>query len=534
MGGGLVNLASLLHPAWAHRRMFREIFPLEFLSVSRLVTLLVGFVLVVTSLNIVKRKHRAYQMALFFAGLGIGLHLIRGRDLEQIAYSLLLIVFLITGRRDFTVRSGAPRLRPTLSRFGIGVAVALAYGVAGFWFLDVRDFGVNFVLRDAIRHTVRVMLLQQDLGIVPRTVHARWFLDSLDLMTLTVVAYSASLLFRPAAYRMFILPHDRRTALAIVERHGRSSLDYFKPWTDKSLFLSRSRESFLAYRVGRGYALVLGDPVGPGHEIEPLAEEFIHWCHENDWGVAFHQVPPDCLSIYARLGLRKLKIGEEAVVDLASFSLDGRSMKRLRNSMHKLAGEGIRAVRFDPPLPDDVLLRAREVSADWLTLPGRRERRFTLGWFDPGYLRATPLVAAIDATGQMQAFANVIPSYAPGEATIDLMRHRADAPAGCMDFLFIELFRQCRERGFSRFSLGMAPLGGFREHEPASPEERAVHFFIGQLRSRFSFEGMRQFKGKYATSWEPRYLAYRNVLGLPRIALALTEVSEIRRREDGD
>lgn len=530
LGGGLVNLASLLHPAWSHRRLFRKIFPLEVLNVSRLVTLIVGFALVVTSINILRRKRRAYQAAVAFAAIGIVLHLIRGRDLEQIAYSLLLIVFLVACRRGFTVRSGAPRLRPALLRLAIAIAVAVGYGVAGFWLLDLRDFNVNFVLRDALRHTVGVMLLKQDLGIVPRTNHARWFLESLDLMTLTVVAYSASLFFRPVAYRLFVLPNTRRTAVAILSRHGRSSLDYFKPWADKSIFLSRSQESFLAYRVGRDHALVLGDPVGPENEIEPLADEFLNWCRQNDWGVAFHQVTPDLLPVYHRLGLKKLKIGEEAIVDLAQFSLAGKPMKRLRNSMHKLVGEGFHTVRHDPPVPEDVLLQAREVSADWLTLPGRRERRFTLGWFDVQYLRGTALIAAVNADGRMQAFANVVPSYVRGEATIDLMRHRTGSPAGIMDFLLVDVFRQCRQRGFERFTLGMAPLGGFQEHEDASREERAVHFFIGQLRAHFSFEGLRQFKAKYATSWEPRYLIYRNIMSLPRIALALGDVSEFRHR----
>lgn len=464
------------------------------------------------------------------AALAIVLHLVRGRDPEQIAYSMLLVVVLVSSRREFTVQSGAPRLRRALLRLGITTGLALAYGVAGFWLLDVRDFGVNFILRDAVRNTVSVLLLRQDLGVAPLTVHARWFLDSLDLMTLTVVAYAASQLFRPVAYRMFVLPNVRRVAQAIVERHGRSSLDYFKPWTDKSIFLSRSQAAFLAYRVGRGYAMVLGDPVGPEAEREALADEFIQWCHENDWGAAFHQVPRESLSMYRRLGLRSLRIGDEAVVDLDRFSLAGKSMKRLRNTVHKLTAEGARVVRFEPPIADHVLREAHEVSAEWLTLPGRRERRFTLGRFDPDYLRATPLVAVVDPGGHMLAFVNLIPSFVPGEATIDLMRHRPHAASGSMDLLFIELFRQCRERGFARFSLGMAPLGGFGEREPSTPEERGVRLFIGQVRSRFSFEGMRQFKGKYATHWEPRYLAYRTVLSLPRIALALNDVSEFGRR----
>jgi phosphatidylglycerol lysyltransferase len=168
-----------------------------------------------------------------------------------------------------------------------------------------------------------------------------------------------------------------------------------------------------------------------------------------------------------------------------------------------------------------------------LEIPGRRERRFTLGWFTTGYIRSTPLFAVVDGEGRMLAFANLIPSGRPGETTIDLMRHLPDAPAGVMDFLFVKLFQHAREQGFTRFSLGMAPLAGFQEHEEASMEERAVHFFLARLDFLFSFTGLKQYKAKYAQIWEPRYTVYRNPLDLPRLAIALGKVSEMDSRRSG-
>jgi phosphatidylglycerol lysyltransferase len=96
-----------------------------------------------------------------------------------------------------------------------------------------------------------------------------------------------------------------------------------------------------------------------------------------------------------------------------------------------------------------------------------------------------------------------------------------------MDYVFTKLFLVLKGDGWKAFNLGMAPLAGFQEHEHASPEERAVHYFVQRMSFLFSYQGLRHYKAKFATRWEPRYLIYRNVLSLPGVARALAEVSEI-------
>jgi phosphatidylglycerol lysyltransferase len=215
-------------------------------------------------------------------------------------------------------------------------------------------------------------------------------------------------------------------------------------------------------------------------------------------------------------------------VDLSAFALDGKQMKPLRNKVNSLERSGIRTVRFDAPVPDTILADAKEVSDDWLRIPGRRERRFSLGQFDRNYLKHTPLFVVFARDGRMLAFANIIPSFHPGDTTVDLMRHRTDSPNGTMDYMFIKLFLLSKEQGFRRFDMGMAPMAGFREKEEASKEERAVHYFLQRLNFLFSYQGLMHFKSKFATIWEPRYLIHRHALDLPRIALAIARVSEVR------
>jgi phosphatidylglycerol lysyltransferase len=532
-----MNIFSVIGPVIPERKelllellpveSLHQVFPISFLHLSRFFTLLIGFALIISSVNIYKRKKRAFQGVFLLSCLSALFHLTKGLDYEEAIFSLFLVVVLFLTRKSFTVKSSIPDLRWGVIRLGIAAIVALAYGVAGFWFLDPKEFGINFTIGDSIRRTLLFFSLVGDPQVVPRTRYALWFVDSLYLMTITAFLYSGFALFRPVIYRFRTLARERALATDIAFKYGCSSLDYFKLWPDKSYFFSTSLNCFLAYRVGGSFAVVLGDPVGPEEEIEATIRKFMELCKENDWGLAFHQTLPDFLPIYRRLGFRKLKIGDEAIVDLTRFSLQGKTMKEFRNKINQIEKSGIHIFQYESPIPDEVFLRVKEVSDEWLRIPGRRERGFTLGVFEPSYIRSTSLFTAIGKDGKILAFVNIIPSYRKGETTVDVMRRRADAPNGIMDYLFVKLFLYNQEKGFERFSLGMAPMSGFREREEASPEERAVHYFFQHLNFLFSFKGLRQYKAKFASFWEPRYAIYRNVFDLPKLVFALNRVSEL-------
>ncbi len=529
LGSGLLNLASVIGRGLPDRyHLVREIFPLEFVRFSRFLTLLIGFGLVISSINIYRRKKRAFQAVFLLACFSLVFHLTKGLDYGEAAFSAVLAGLLWLTRKSFTVRSSLPDWKSGVARLGLAYLVALGYGVGGFWFLDPREFGINFDIADSVHRTLHFLFLIGDPQITPHTRFAVWFLDSLYLVTATTILYSAFAIFRPAIYSFRTHPQEQARAAAIVNQYGRTSLDYFKTWPDKTFYFSPSEQCFLAYRVGSNFAVVLGDPVGPEAEIEETVRSFRTFCQENDWGVGFHQTLPDFLPVYLRLGFKKMKLGDDAIVDLTTFTLDRRQMKSIRNAVVKLEKSGVHALNVEPPLPRDLVAQLKEVSDEWLQIPGRRERQFTLGRFDPDYLRSLPVLVAKDKDEKIQAFLNLIPFPGKREGTADLMRRRADAPNGVMDYLFVKAFQYYKDRGFFRFSLGMAPMSGFQEKETASPQERAVHMFFQQMNFLFSYKGLRAYKAKFASHWEPRYVVYRNVLDLPRLALALGKVSELQ------
>lgn len=532
-GSGMVTLLTVMRPHFNPPESLRDIFSIEFLHVSRFFSLLIGFGLVISAVNLWKRKRRAFMAAAILSAVSIPIHLLQGLDYRGAIVSAILLVLLYVSRRSFIVRSELPDLPFALARLAVMASSAFVYGVIGFWILDRKHFGIEFNLAASVRSTLRFLWLIGDPAVVPRTHYARWFLDSLSFAAVGGSLYTIFSLYRPVLYRFRTHAQELVLASEIVRRHGRSSLDFFKYRPDKSIHFSPTRRSFLAYRVGGKHAIVLGDPVGPADEIEGIVRGFQSICEENDWSLAFHQATSDFLPLYARVGMHKLKIGDDAIVDLANFTLEGRAHREFRNTLTRMEKAGVRTRAIPPPVGDPDLARLKEVSDEWLRLPGRRERQFSLGFFDPEYLRGTPIFVAEEADGRLLGFANLIPSFAPGEATIDLMRRRTEAPNGLMDFLFVKLLLQLKDQGFTRFNLGMAPMSGFAEREEATREERAIHAFFQRLNFLFSYSGLRAYKAKFASSWEPRYLVYRNVFDLPRVAIAIERISErIGRRHE--
>ena len=532
LGSGILTLISVVAGA-SQPRMLTAFFPLEFSRLSRTLTIVIGYALIVSSLNIYKRKKRAWAVVLALSSFSTLSHLTREHNYQEALLSSALLLLLLFTRDMFSVKSRRPDLRSGMLCLLVSSVVAIGYGIAGFWLLDERHFDMNFRIGDAIAFTLRFLSLSGDPSLVPHTQYGHWFLDSLYVITLTAGIYSGFALFRPIVHRFRMVPRERAMARKIVQQYARTPLDLFKLWPDKSYFFSPSQRCVISYRVANNTAIALGDPVGPEVEIGTTVREFLEMCRENGWTVGFYQTLPDFLPIYRRLGMKKLKIGDDAMVDLLDFSLQGKSKRELRSKVRQLEAMGIHTREFQPPVPDDIIAQLKDVSDDWLRIPGRRERSFTLGQFDPDYMRSKPVLVVLDSQETVLAFINLI-SVDRSELTGDLMRRRSDAPNGIMDYLFIMLFRYSREQGYARVSLGMAPMTGFGEREQATAEERAIHGLFQQLDFLFSFRGLHHYKAKFATSWEPRYLVYRNVLELPRTAFALRRLSEIRDENEKD
>ena len=518
---GLVGILQVLLTRFPHHpRLYGVLLPFGVFHWSRTLTLSLGFMLIYLSLRLLQRRKVAWWIAISASSVALVTHLGQFRLWYTAFAPAVTLVVLLVYRRRFTVHAEPRSITQGLILLGLCVVVAISYGTLGFWFLDKRDFGISFSMTDSMVRTLRELSLIGNSDLRPATRHARWFIDSFHIFGIVIASFAAYSLFRPVAYRVVALPHERARAKQIVTKSGRSSYDYFKTWTDKSFFFSDTGKSFISYRVLMGVAVCLGDPVGVENEMEHITVTFLKFCTNNGWLVAF--LLPDLIPMYKQLGFSLLKIGEGAVVDLKHFCESTAKKKYFRYIRRKMESEGYSLTRYKPPQAQSLLDEVEDVSKEWLSMPGHREFGFLQGNFKREYLACTPLTILLDHAGQAIAFINEIPSYRPGEATIDMMRHRPGVHWGAMDYIFQELMQSLWQDGYQTFYLGLAGIAD-------KPGPTLVEKAIFQISTHFNWlihsKGIRQYKEKFEPQWEDRYLVYYgSPLTLAKIALAVIRV----------
>ena len=268
-------------------------------------------------------------------------------------------------------------------------------------------------------------------------------------------------------------------------------------------------------------AVALGDPIGPADDLRTMITCFREHCLRNDWRPAFYQTLPDHLELYKQFGFRAIKIGEEAIVDLTSFSLSGKAAGPLRTPLNKLRKLGHSVEFHQPPLRDSLIEELRPISQEWLQRMKGAEKKFSLGWFDPDYLRGTDVALVRTPDGRISAFANLLVGVRQDEVAIDLMRSRTELEPGTMDVLFTSLLQHYQQAGFRRFNLGLSALSGLGDSHQSPRLEKAMAALVDHLDRFYSFRGLHSYKAKFRPSWEPRYLIYPSLASLPDVVVAL-------------
>jgi len=292
---------------------------------------------------------------------------------------------------------------------------------------------------------------------------------------------------------------------------------------DLSFLFSESGKSFVPYAAFGSSLFALSGPVGPAVERRAMLAAFCDRAERDNLKPVVYAAPVKLLPDLLDLGFKVEKIGENAIVDLAQFSLAGKARESIRYANRKLTQrEGAHFEMHAPPHDAQLIERLRPVSDAWLAHQKTGEKRFSLGRFDHALLNRC-LVAEATIGGAAVAFGTVLATPNGTRAALDLMRYDpATAPPATMDFLLSEILLWAKEAGFDRFDLSMAPLSGLAEERFAPLFARLGRMIFEQGGRWYNFEGLRKFKEKYNPDWEPRYLAARGAFSLP---VALAEIA---------
>ncbi|WP_158604360.1 phosphatidylglycerol lysyltransferase domain-containing protein [Nocardioides mangrovicus] len=521
---GLISFLSALLPAIRGRLdLVLDVLPAVFPAAADTGTLALGILLMVLSRALRRGKHRAWVLAVVLTAATVALHLVKGLDVEEATISLLLLVLLIAGRRHFTARPDPRSPRKVLSVVVLGPIIATALGWA--WLaVDARGEEPGTTTWQRLQHAF--------LGLAGIRGPVQFVSDaSDDRASVALVVLGASILIPLAVVALQPAdgPHpldaeQQRAVREILARWGKvDSLSYFATRGDRSVLFSKSGKAAVSYRVMGTVSLAAGDPLGDPEAWPGAIEAWLEEAQSYGWVPAVLGASDQAATAYHRAGLDALELGDEAILDVEEFSLEGRSMRVVRQAVSRctradLAVECHRATDLD----EATWAELRRLADAWRDGPVERGFSMALDRFgDPGDDRSVVVVAR-DAAGRPQGLLNFAP-WGDDGLSLDLMRRERDSENGLIEHMVVALLARCPELGVRRISLNFAVFRSVfarGERLGAGPVQRLTHAVLLWASRFWQIESLYRANAKYHPEWVPRYLCFRTSGDLARVGVA--------------
>ncbi len=503
---GVALLASAAQPALPDRLdALLAAWPLAAVELSHFLASIIGVLLLFVASGLWRRREGAWAMTIGLLLAGAVFSLVKALDWEEASLLAAIAVAMLPLRAAFFRQSRIMGRGPSLA----WLAAVIAVLVAAVWLMMVSHGNAAFredvwwtIAGDAdISRSVRAMIGACVLGLL--------------VFALAAVSPSAREQARDRGG-----PEALARADAILKAGGGSRGDAWLMHSgDKSFVFAPSGRSFVMYRRWGGLWIAMGGPVGPADDRVEALMAFHAAADTGSASPVVYAATEELLLPLIDMGWSVRKIGETAVVQLPSFSMDGAARSRLRQVVSRLGKRDGWQVQVRAPGETDDWDALERVSSDWLARHTGREKAFSMGRFDRAFLARTPLAVMSRADTGPVAFASLMPSPDGTEVAVDLMRSSSAAPPSSMDFLLLEAIRWAKEAGFASFDIGMTPLAGLNAARYAAPMGRlgARVFALGD--GIYGFQGLRDYKAKFGPVWKPVFIAAPGHVSLP---LALT------------
>ena len=521
---GVISLVSATTlPLHERIRAIHDVFPLAVPQVATELVAVSGIACILLSRGIRRGQRLAWTISFVLLSAVAVLHLLKGVDIEEGLVTAAAAFYLFRNRAAFQTAGDAPsRVRGLLS----GVAGAAVAVVAGAIAIELRyqDSRHVPVLRALKVCAERLIGLQTDRLGVRAPGFDRFVSPGLTAVGVSLGVYTMWLLFRPVVLSHRPAEGDYSRARDIVRRYGADTLAYFALRDDKRWFFHR--DSVVAYAIFNGVCLVSPDPVGPPEEREAVWSAFHVFADEHAWPVAVMAAGDDWLPIYEEAGMRSLYVGDEAIVDCATFSVEGGEFKGLRQAVNRVARNGYRMEYYDPArVGPDLRASLRRVMAQ--NRRGEAERGFsmTLGRiFDPDD-RGLLLAVAYGPDNEPAAFCHYVPAPGINGYSLDMMR-RTDGPHpnGLIDFVIVSTIRELEHRGLRGLGLNFATMRAVLAGEMGDTVgQRLQRWLLKRLSDSMQIESLWRYNAKFGPAWKPRYAVYDGPEHMLPAALAVAQ-----------
>jgi lysyl-tRNA synthetase, class II len=505
-----------------------EIAPGLLTIVPRVADVIIGLLLLMLSHGLRRRKRRAWEGVMLLLALSVISHAVQaGREhIVPIAITLAVLVVLWLYRKEFYA-GGDPRTRWRAGWvFGglvvtdviIGlVYIAVTHGLAASYSFPQRLQSVIFGLAGVGGPVNFTSETRSDLF--------AFLMGGLGLFTVIVVGY---LFLRPARREGKLGNQDAERIRGLLDKYGeRDSLGYFTLRTDKSIIWSPTGKSCIGYRVQSGVMLASGDPIGDPEAWPGAINAFLDEAARHAWVPAVLGCSELGAETWCRedTGLAALELGDEAIVNVADFTLQGRSMRNVRQMVTRVSRHGyVAEIRRVGDIPRDEIDRMNRQADSWRGNPTERGFSMALGRVG-GVGDENCVIATATEDGVLRAILHFVPWGSDG-LSLDLMRRDRAAQPGLNDFLIVEAIKRAPELGVKRISLNFAMFRAALERGErigAGPVLRAWRSLLLVASHWFQIESLYKFNAKFCPEWVPRFVVYTGTRDIPRIGLAALE-----------
>jgi lysyl-tRNA synthetase class 2 len=527
---GLADIIEVVHPGLLYTSQmtrFHALVPGTLVNVTRTVSVIIGLLLLMLSHGLKRRKRRAWEAATLLLAGSVVVHVIPFREdrIVTALVSALLVAALLYFRAEFYA-VGDPRTRWRALWVFLGLVVAdVAIGLT--YILLARGLAHDYSLWQRVVHVAYGLVgVSGPVRFVPdrRSDLFALLTSALGLFTLVVTAY---LFFRPARPAGRLGQQDAERVRELLKKQGdRDSLGYFTLRSDKSIIWSPTGKACIGYRVVSGVMLAGGDPLGDPEAWPGAIHAFLDEAARHAWVPAVMGCGELAAEVWCREGeLTALELGDEAVVEVADFSLKGRPMRNVRQMVARVERSGYVAdVRRAGDVGCEQIAEFARQAGSWRGNPTERGFSMALGRLGaPGDENC--VIATAAENGVLRGILHFVPWGAEG-LSLDLMRRDRSAQPGVNDFLIVETIKAADSLGIKRISLNFAVFRSALERGERIGAGPVLRLWRGILlfASRwFQIESLYKFNAKFTPAWVPRFFVFPGASDAPRVALAALE-----------
>jgi lysyl-tRNA synthetase class 2 len=437
-----------------------------------------------------------------------------------------VIVLAWRVRPQFTARRVPGSLTAAIAVFLIGGAV-IYFGGA----VLVHRRGTAATYADGLEFVAHQML-----GEIGRVVEEHavvtaplWVRALIGIAGALVVIVSALILFRPKKDTRTLGASDEAKVRALLRDYGdRDSLGYFATRRDKSIVWDTddpaTAHAGVSYRAIGSVSLASGNPVGEPEHWEAAIERWRQQARANGWSLAVMGAGVEGAEAYAEAGLTAFEIGDEAIIDMQTFSLNGPGMKAVRQSVSRLQRRGYTTlvVRHSALTAED-FAALTAAAAEWRG-DGGDERGFSmaLGRLEDPLDGDCVMVHAHDSDGRLRGFLSFVP-WGRNGLSLDLMRRDPTAGNGLVELMVASLAERSAAFGVGLVSLNFAMFREAFERGAeigAGPVSRLWRQALLLASRNWQLESLYRSNAKYQPTWQPRFMCFEYASDLPRVGTA--------------